>query len=278
MARGSWRRRWPAPFMMRSSASPWASTRTRASKTGTRSSSLPWMTSSGRGATFGAQATARSSRSSRVQASTSAGKAGSLMMPTSRACSSRRLGCEAQSSKSAGAPSVATPRTSGSAAAAQRASAPPVPKPASHTPRDALVVPQVADRGARGRRASRRARSCPPSRRTRGRPAPWPASPSRGQPVGQLRERRRRHGGGADVARVAVGQHDGGRRDGVGPHRRPGQVGGQEVPARREAELHGGWPGYSASAARGGPARAGSRGCGPRRGCRGRSRGRSRPP
>ena len=54
--RGSWRTRWPAPFMMRSSASPWASTRTRASKTGTRSSSLPWTTSSGRGATFGAQA------------------------------------------------------------------------------------------------------------------------------------------------------------------------------------------------------------------------------
>ena len=62
MARGSWRTRWPAPFMIRSSASPWASTRTRASNTGTRSSSLPWMTRSGRGATFGAQATARSSR------------------------------------------------------------------------------------------------------------------------------------------------------------------------------------------------------------------------
>ena len=48
--------RWPAPFMIRSSASPWASTSTRASNTGTRSSSLPWTTSSGRGATFGAQA------------------------------------------------------------------------------------------------------------------------------------------------------------------------------------------------------------------------------
>ena len=74
-----------------------------------------------RGATFGAQATARISRSSRVHASTSAGKVGSVMMPTSRACSSRRLGCDAQSSKSAGAPRVATPRTSGSAAAAHSA-------------------------------------------------------------------------------------------------------------------------------------------------------------
>ena len=48
-ARGSWRRRCPAPLMMRSSASPWASTSTRASKAGTRSSSLPWSTSIGRG-------------------------------------------------------------------------------------------------------------------------------------------------------------------------------------------------------------------------------------
>ena len=56
------------------------------------------------------------------------------MMPTSRECSTRRLGWRAQSSKSAGAPSAATPRTRRSRAPAQMLSAPPVPKPASHTP------------------------------------------------------------------------------------------------------------------------------------------------
>ena len=74
---------------------------------------------------------------------------------------------------------------------------------------------------------------------------------SAGQAVGQLGERRRRHGGGAHLARVAVGQHHGGGRDRVGPHRRPGEVRGQEVPARREAELHGACPRYSASASAG---------------------------
>ena len=49
-ARGSCLSRWPAPFMIRSSAAPWASTRTLASNTGTRSSSLPCTMSSGRGA------------------------------------------------------------------------------------------------------------------------------------------------------------------------------------------------------------------------------------
>ena len=47
---GSWRSSWPAPLMKRSSAEPWASARTRASNGGTASSSLPWTTSSGRGA------------------------------------------------------------------------------------------------------------------------------------------------------------------------------------------------------------------------------------
>ena len=49
-ARGSCLSRWPAPFMIRSSAAPWASTRTLASNTGTRSSSLPCTMSRGRGA------------------------------------------------------------------------------------------------------------------------------------------------------------------------------------------------------------------------------------
>ena len=49
MARGSWRRRWPAPVRRRSSASPWASAISRASTTGTVSSSSPWSTSSGPG-------------------------------------------------------------------------------------------------------------------------------------------------------------------------------------------------------------------------------------
>ena len=40
-ARGSWRSWWPAPSMMRRSASPWASASTRASNTGTDSSSEP---------------------------------------------------------------------------------------------------------------------------------------------------------------------------------------------------------------------------------------------
>ena len=194
----------------------------------------------GTGCDLGAHATARISRSSHVHTSTSAGNVGSLMMPTSPACSRRRLGCDAQSSKSAGAPRVATPRTCRSAAAAQSAERAAGAEAGQPHARDPLVGSQVADRHAEvvepageGEAALRLAAAA--EGEGHGQPAHL-----RRQAVGQLRERRGRHGGGAHLARVAVGQHHRRDRDRVGPHRRPGEVRGQEVPARREAELHAG--------------------------------------
>ena len=67
--------------------------------------------------------------------------------PMSRACWSSRRGWLAQSSKSAGAPRVATPRTSRLPAPAVAHSAPPVPNPASQTPSARVAGEQVVDRG-----------------------------------------------------------------------------------------------------------------------------------
>src|SRR3546814_6889468 len=72
----------------------------------------------------------------------------------------------------------------------------------------------------------------------------------RGDPVGELRERRGGRGGRLHVARVAVGQDERRDRPHVGAPGREGQVGGEEVPVRREAVLHGAGSGYSSAADR----------------------------
>ena len=74
------------------------------------------------------------SLNSHDQSSTDAGNWGSVISPTSRPCSSSRRGWPAQSSKSPGDPTTATPRTRSSSAATDTASAPPVPNPASQMP------------------------------------------------------------------------------------------------------------------------------------------------
>ena len=116
MARGSCRRRCPAPGSSRSSALPWYSANWRASTTGTYGSSSPCRTRSGRGASRRAAGRGRKRRNSLAQASNDGGKAGWRMAPSSRACSRKRRGWAAQSSKSARAPSIATPRTRASSA------------------------------------------------------------------------------------------------------------------------------------------------------------------
>ena len=131
---GSWRSRWPAPGIRRSSAAPWASASWRASTVGTLSSSSPCITSSGRGANRRAASTGRKRRNSRAHSSNDRGKPGVRMAPISRACSRNRRGCAAQSSKSARGLSSAAPRTRGSSAATQVAIEPPVLVPTSQIP------------------------------------------------------------------------------------------------------------------------------------------------
>ena len=157
MARGSWRRRWPAPWTSRSSASgaP-ASASARASSTGTSGSSIPWSTRSGRPSSCRAAATASTCATSRTQRGASGGKPGVRIMPISRAWASMCAGSRAQSRNVLGAAIVATPRTRSSDAASHTAKVPPWPKPASHT--------------GRGHRRARRARS-PPRARSSSQPA-----------------------------------------------------------------------------------------------------------
>ena len=94
-------------------------------------------------------------------------EAGCRMAPISRACSRNRRGCAAQSSKSARAPSMATPRTRASSAPTHTASEPPVLVPTSHIPsgRPRLERWSIA---AAGRRSSPAARSRPPTAHTLG--------------------------------------------------------------------------------------------------------------
>ena len=75
-ARGSWRRRWPAPTKRLSSAEPWAAASWRASVVGTLSSSSPCITSSGRGAKRRAASVGRKRRNARLHSSNDAGKPG----------------------------------------------------------------------------------------------------------------------------------------------------------------------------------------------------------
>ena len=178
-ARGSCRRRWPAPFMIRSSAPPWASTRTRASNTGTRSSSLPCTIRSGRGARRPAHATARRSLSSRVHSSKSGGKRRLRDHPHLASVLEQPLGVrrpvvEVGRRAERGHPTdvrVVGGRTDGQGAARAVADQP----HAAH-----LLVRRGGGRPPlAGRRASRPARSCPRTRHSPGRPVPWPATPSR---------------------------------------------------------------------------------------------------
>ena len=121
--------------MMRRSAEPWASARTRDSRTGTTASSEPCKIRTGRGAIDRMAPTALTSRIWRAHGSNGDGNERELMMVVSRAYSSNRRGCVAQSSKSACAPIAATPRISVSMAAAQSAIEPPLPKPPAQTSR-----------------------------------------------------------------------------------------------------------------------------------------------
>ena len=176
------------------------------------------------------------------------------MMPTSRACSSSRCGCDGPVVEVGG-------RAEGGDALDLRVGGRRRRSPARRRCRTRPATrrsrrsssrrwPTAAPRSS----SQPRARSCPRTRRSRGRRGPWPASPSR-------RRSGRPAPGSADaatavalhVAGVAVGEHDRGRVDGVGPHRRPGQVRGEQVPARREAELHALAPATPASASAGWP-------------------------
>ena len=132
------------------------------------------------------------------------------MAPTSRANSTRRRGCAAQSSKSAGAASVATPSTRASPAAAQTASAPPVPKPATQTP-------ATSGRASSRSTAEVRSASHPPNEKSPGE-APHPRKaklkhgPALGgaQAIGQRRQGDVGERGPADDLREAVAQHQAG--------------------------------------------------------------------
>ena len=146
-----------------------------ASNTGTRSSSLPCTMSSGRGASFPAQG----DRSQLLELTGPlvevSREVGSAIIPTSRACSSSRFGCEAQSSKSAGAPSVATPAPRSSAPRRSRG-----PRPCrsqtSHTP----LTSSLARRWST---AARRSSSHPPEREAALRPAAATEREGHGQPA-----------------------------------------------------------------------------------------------
>ena len=98
---------------------------------GTLSSSSPCITSSGRGAKRRAASVGRKRRNARLQSSIECGKPGERMAPISRACSRKRRGCSAQSSKSARGLSRPQARTRGSSAPTQMAIEPPVFVPSS---------------------------------------------------------------------------------------------------------------------------------------------------
>ena len=85
MARGRGAAGGRRPQMMRSSAPPWASPRTRASKCGTASSSDPCTTRAGGQPGPGAAVDGRMVRNSRLQASCDGGKSGEVIRARSRA-------------------------------------------------------------------------------------------------------------------------------------------------------------------------------------------------
>jgi len=87
----------------------------------------------GRGANRCAATSGRNRRNARAHSSTDVGKPGVRIAPIWRACSRKRRGWSAQSSKSARGDSRAAARTCGSSAAAQIASEPPVLVPTMMT-------------------------------------------------------------------------------------------------------------------------------------------------
>ena len=134
----------------------------RASGNGTSSSSTPWTIRTGRGGREAQAASGRRAVKAPAHSATSGGYSGVRTTPTRRENSSIPSTSWAQSAKVAGDPKVATPRTRWSVAARHRASAPPVPKPTSHTPPRGRVPPRGRRRHP-SPRASRRARSRPPT-------------------------------------------------------------------------------------------------------------------
>ena len=291
-ARGSWRSWWPAPPMIRSSAvavgvGQHAGVEVR-HRTRRRSRAC---TSSGRGASCPRRRhrpDARAARASRLERRREVAESASRRC-RGRAAAAGGGGWPSRRSRPA---RPGRPRPARRDVGRRRSthSAPPVPKPGQ---------PDAVDRARWPRRwstAACRSASQPPSEKSPSE-SPQPRKrnvstiqPSRGDAVGQLREarRRRRRASGAPSGKPWQSTRAGAARRAVSDgrarwasRRRPcdtrrgrrGHRTDRWMPPCRSVD---GIGGRRRPARPSHPCSAGSRGCGPRRACRGRSDGRSR--
>ena len=155
-----------------------------------------------------AASSGRQPRSSLAHWSNLAGNDGVRTAPMSLACSRKRRGWPAQSSKSALAPSVATPRTRARRPRCTTKASPPVAVPASHTPSGLACLGQVVDRRPQialpaGQAEVALALATAPEGERHGREAQLV-----GDAVDQLRKRARRLAGIERPGREAVAEHE----------------------------------------------------------------------
>ena len=202
------------------------------------------------------------------------------MIPTSRACSSSRRGWLAQSSKSAGAPMAATPRTRASSAAAHTVSAPPGAEPGHPHPADVVDLVQVVAGRLQVVEPPRSEKSPSES------PQPRKQTTSTDQPSSVAM---RSASSGNDLADSRPPPRPLGN---PWPMTRPGDPGARGAAGPGQVAPDADVPGRGRTAAPPAgagrlvercawcpsrrPCRAGSRGCGPRPACRARRRGRPR--
>ena len=185
--------------------------------------------------------TARTSRSSRDQRSSAGGERG-VADQADRAGVLERAAAAGWPSRRSRPARRGRPRPSRRALAPRRtrASAPPVPNPASQMPAGCDDRAEVGDGGGDVVEPAARGRSCPPSRRRRAAPARAPSQPS----SAAMRSPSSGKESTADVApRTPAGKPwttTSGERVGADPaRRRLGEVRPQGEPARREGALRG---------------------------------------